>query len=269
MDNFFKDKVVAITGGSNGIGRALIDTLIPLGAKIATCSRQQDKMYNIQKQYSNYMVHAVVADVSRYSECKYFIDSTIKTFGGIDILINNAGISMRALLKDADIDVIEKVMDINFFGTAYCTKLALNTIIERKGTIVGLSSIAGYRGLPGRSGYSASKFAVIGFLETLRTELMDSGVNVMWVNPGFTSSNIRNVALNNKGQEQGESPMDENKMMSSAECARHILKAIEKRKRTLVLTFTGKRTIFLTKFFPSLTDKLVKRFYFKDGVLVK
>ena len=106
MDNFFKDKVVAITGGSNGIGRALIDTLIPLGAKIATCSRQQDKMYNIQKQYSNYMVHAVVADVSRLADCKYFIDSTIKTFGGIDILINNAGISMRALLKDADIEVI-------------------------------------------------------------------------------------------------------------------------------------------------------------------
>jgi NADP-dependent 3-hydroxy acid dehydrogenase YdfG len=166
MDNFFKDKVVAITGGSNGIGKALIDMLIPLGAKVATCSRNQDKMYNLQLQYSKQPLHTVVADVSRYSECKNFIESTIRTFGGIDILINNAGISMRSLLKDADIEVIEKVMSINFYGTAYCTKLALDSIIERKGEIVGIASIAGYRGLPGRTGYSASKFAMIGFLET-------------------------------------------------------------------------------------------------------
>ena len=94
---------------------------------------------------------------------------------------------MRALVKDADVEVLRKVMDINFFGTVYCTKLALDSIIERKGTIVGVSSIAGYRGLPGRSGYSASKFALNGWLEALRTELLDSGVNVMWVCPGFTT----------------------------------------------------------------------------------
>lgn len=269
MDNYFKDKVVAITGGSNGIGKALIDLLIPLGAKVATCSRKQDNMYNLQMQYSNKPLHCVVADVSRFSDCRNFIDSTIKTFGGIDILINNAGVSMRSLLKDADISVIEKLMDINFFGTAYCSKLALEPIIERKGSIVGIASIAGYRGLPGRTGYSASKAAMIGFLETLRTELMEDGVNVMWVCPGFTSSNIRNAALNEKGEEQGESPMNEGKMMTSEECAQHILNAIEKRKRTLVLTSTGKRTIFLNKFFPNLTDKLVHRFYFKNGKLIK
>ncbi len=269
MDSFFKDKVVAITGGSNGIGKALIDILVPLGAKVATCSRKQDKMYNLQKQYSNYMIHTMVADVSRYDDCKHFINSTIKTFGGIDILINNAGVSMRSLLKDADIEVINKVMDINFFGSVYCTKLALDAIIERKGTIVGVSSIAGFRGLPGRTGYSASKFAVNGFFETLRVEVMDTGTNVMWVCPGFTSSNIRNAALNEKGDEQGESPMDEKKMMTAHETARHILKAIEKRKRTLVLTFMGRRTIFLTKFFPRLTDRLIRRFYFKNGKLIK
>jgi short-subunit dehydrogenase len=143
----------------------------------------------------------------------------------------------------------------------------LDSIIERKGTIVGVSSIAGYRGLPGRSGYSASKYAMNGFLEALRTEMFDSGVNVMWVCPGFTSSNIRNTALNKKGQSQGESPMDEGRMMSSEKCAKHILKAIEKRKRTLVLTFKGKQTVFLNKFFPSLADKFVKRFFIKNGNL--
>src|SRR5205809_6047575 len=126
---------------------------------------------------------------------------------------------MRAHIKDAEVDVIKKVMDINFFGTVYCTKLALNSIIERKGTIVGVSSIAGYRGLPGRSGYSASKFAVNGWLEAVRTELLDTGVNVMWVCPGFTRSNIRSAALNSEAKPQGESPMDEGKMMSAEECA--------------------------------------------------
>jgi short-subunit dehydrogenase len=269
MSTYFENKVVAITGGSDGIGKALVDSLIKLGAKVATCGRNQDKLYDLQVKHSGRPLHTLVADVSNLNDCKNFINSTISTFGGIDILINNAGISMRALLKDAEIDVFKKVMDINYYGMVYCTKLALHSIVERKGTIVGVSSIAGYRGLPGRSGYSASKFAVNGWLEAVRTELLDDGVNVMWVCPGFTSSNIRNAALNNKGQMHGESPMDEVAMMSSEECAAHILKAIEKRKRTLVLTFTGKRTVFMNKFFPSWTDKLTKKFFFKNGELVR
>lgn len=269
MSEFFKNKVIAITGGSEGIGKALVDALIPLGAKIATCGRNQDKLYSLQVQYSNQLLHTMVADVSRYDDCKNFIDSTIETFGGIDILINNAGISMRALLKDAEVGVIKKVMDVNFFGTVYCTKLALDSIINRKGTIVGVSSIAGYRGLPGRSGYSASKFAVNGWLEALRTELLDSGVNVMWVCPGFTRSNIRNAALNSKGYAQGESPLNERDLMSSQDCANHIIKAIEKKKRTLVLSFSGLQTVFMNKFFPSLTDKLVRKFFYKNGELIK
>jgi short-subunit dehydrogenase len=269
MSDFFRNKVVAITGGSEGIGKALVDALIPLGAKIATCGRNQDKLYNLQVQYSNQMLHTIVADVSRYDDCRNFINSTIETYGGIDILINNAGISMRALLSEAEVDVIRKVMDINFFGTVYCTKLALNSIIERKGVIVGVSSIAGYRGLPGRSGYSASKHAVNGWLESVRTELLHTGVNVMWVCPGFTRSNIRNAALNSKGHAQGESPLNERDLMSSQECANHIIRAIEKRRRTLVLSANGKQTVLMNKLFPSLTDKIVRRFFYKDGVLVK
>ena len=100
----------------------------------------------------------MVADVSSENDCRRLMETTINVFGGIDILINNAGISMRAILKEANMEVIHQVMDINFYGTVYCTKYALDSIIARKGTIVGVSSIAGYRGLPGRSGYSASKF---------------------------------------------------------------------------------------------------------------
>src|SRR6478672_9667430 len=218
MAGYFSNKVVVVTGGTDGIGKALVDLLLSQGAKVATCGRNHDKLYSLQSEYPSYPLHTVVADVSNENDCRHFIESSIKVFGCIDILINNAGISMRALLKETSVDVIRRVMEVNFFGAVYCTKYALNAIIERKGTIVGVSSIAGYRGLPGRSGYSASKFALQGWLEAIRTELLYDGVHVMWVCPGYTTSNIRQAALNGAGQPQGESPLDEGKMMSAEEC---------------------------------------------------
>lgn len=206
MSTYFKDKVVVVTGGTDGIGRALVETLLSMGAKIATCGRNHDKLYQLQSEYASSPLHTMVCDVSVENDCRRFIETTLKVYGHIDILINNAGISMRALLKDASIEVFRKVMDTNFFGTLYCTKYALSSIIERKGTIVGVSSIAGYRGLPGRSGYSASKFALQGWLEAIRTELMSEKVHVMWVCPGFTASNIRNAALNKEGNSQEKAP---------------------------------------------------------------
>lgn len=269
MSTYFKDKVVVVTGGTDGIGKALVDALLKMEAKVATCGRNHDKLYQLQSEYPSAHLHTMVADVSNENDCRRFIETTIKFFGGVDILINNAGISMRALLKDVSTEAIRKVMDINFFGAVYCTKYALDSIIQRKGTIVGVSSIAGYRGLPGRSGYSASKYALQGFLEAIKTELLHDGVHVMWVCPGFTTSNIRNAALNKDAASHGETPMDESKMMSAEECADHILRAVRKKKRTLVLTFTGKQTIFLNKFFPGLADKLTYKFFFKNGQLAK
>jgi short-subunit dehydrogenase len=269
MASFFENKVVVVTGGTDGIGKALVDLLLRAGAKVATCGRNHDKLYSLQSAYPSFPLHTMVADVSSENDCRRFMETTLKVYGGVDILINNAGISMRALLKDADMEVLRKVMDINFFGSVYCTKYALSSLIERKGIVVGVSSIAGYRGLPGRSAYSASKYALQGWLEAVKTELLDDGVHVMWVCPGFTTSNIRHAALNKDGASHGETPMDESKMMSAEECAERILAGIRKKKRTLVMTFTGKRTVFLNKFFPGLADKLVHKFFFKDGQLVK
>jgi short-subunit dehydrogenase len=141
----------------------------------------------------------------------------------------------------------------------------LPSLLKAKGSIIGISSIAGYKGLPGRTGYSASKFALQGFLESVRIENMKKGLHVMIACPGFTSSNIRNVARSKDGSAQGESPLDESKIMSAEAVADEIVKALKLRKKELVLTRQGKLTVFLSKFFPSLLDKLVFNFFAKEA----
>lgn len=267
--SFFSDKVILVTGGTDGIGKALVNILMQQGAKVVTCGRDHDKLYHLQTIYAGKTLLAESIDISNEADCKKLVEQAVNVFGTIDILINNAGISMRALFSDTDLETIRRVMDINFWGSVYCTKYALPYITKNKGTIAAISSIAGYRGLPGRSGYSASKFALQGWMEALRTELLQTGVNVMWVCPGYTRSNIRNAALDKDSQPQGESPLDENSLMSAKECADNILKAIEKKKRTLVLTAQGKETIFLSRFMPDLADKMIHKFFFKKGVLIK
>jgi short-subunit dehydrogenase len=269
MNEYFNSKVVIVTGGSDGIGKALVEILLAVGAKIATCGRSIEKFDFLKTHANNNNLFIAKCDVSKLEDCETFVDAAVKKFGKIDVLVNNAGISMHGEFLDTDLSVFEQVMGINYFGSVYCTKFALSEIIKQKGSVVGISSIAGYRGLPGRSGYSASKFALNGWLEALRTEMMVNDVNVLWVSPGFTKSNIRAVALNENAQQQGESPIDESSLMTSEECAQHILNAIVKRKRTLVLTFKGKQTVFMSKFFPNLADKLTRNFFYKNGKLIK
>ncbi|MFN5841646.1 MAG: SDR family oxidoreductase, partial [Bacteroidota bacterium] len=195
-------------------------------------------------------------DVSRRDDCEQLIQETVKTYGKIDILINNAGISMRALFNECQLSVIEEVMNINFWGTVYCTKYALPHLLKQRGSVVGVSSIAGYKGLPGRTGYSASKFAMQGFLEALRIENRNQDLHVLIACPGFTASNIRKSALGQDGTVQGESPRHEDKMMRAEEVAHYIIKATLQRKRTIILTRQGKLTVWLNKFFPGFMDKL-------------
>jgi dehydrogenase/reductase SDR family protein 7B len=254
-----RNKVVIITGASSGIGKALAFVFGQNGSKIVITGRDSAKLESTQIELNLAGIDtlAIVADVSIENDNKTVVDKTIAHFGKIDILINNAGITMRALFNDADTDVIKKVMDINFYGMVYATKYALPEIIKSQGSIIGISSIAGYRGLPGRTGYSASKFAMQGFLESLRTELLKKNVHVLVACPGFTTSNIRNSALSADGSTQGESPRDEAKMMTAEEVAAHIYKATVYRKRDLVLTTQGKLTVLMNKFFPSFMDKMV------------
>ena len=254
-----KNKVVFITGGSSGIGKALAFHFGSNGSKIIITGRDSVKLNTAltELHLANIDAISIVSDVSIENENKIATEKAILKYGKIDILINNAGISMRALFNDASLEVLKKVLDINFYGTVYATKYALPEIIKNKGSIIGISSIAGYRGLPGRTGYSASKFAMHGFLESLRTELLKKEVHILVACPGFTTSNIRNAALNEKGESQGESPRDEGKMMSSEEVAARIYNATIRKKRDLILTTQGKFTVFMNKFFPSFMDKMV------------
>ena len=250
-----KDKVVIITGASSGIGKALAFEFARRGAKIVLASRSgvsDPELFKISSEILN-----LRTDVTKESDCEMLIQKTIERFGHIDILINNAGISMRALFSEVNLDVIRQLMDTNFWGTVYCSKYALPHLIESQGSLVGVSSIAGYKGLPGRTGYSASKFAMQGFLEVVRIENLKKGLHVLIACPGFTASNIRNVALSKDGTSQEETPLDEGKLMTAEEVACKIVKAIEHKKDRIILTTQGKLTVLLNKFFPKFMDKMV------------
>lgn len=252
-----KNKVVVITGASSGIGKALAKEFASMGSKLSLGARRTELLEELRIEFPDTEILIQKTDVSNEDDCRILIEETIKSFGKIDVLINNAGISMRALFEEVDLKVIRQLMDVNFYGTVYCTKFALPYLLKTKGSLVGVISIAGYVGLPGRSGYSASKFAIRGFLDTIRIENLKKGLHVLVAAPGFTASEVRLVALTNDGSQQGETPRDESKMMSADECAHYIIRAIQKRKRTLILTFTeGKLTVLLGKFFPALLDKL-------------
>lgn len=254
-----RDKVVIVTGASSGIGKALVYELAKQHAKIVMAARNIQELLNIEQDLKKSGVEslAVRTDVTKELACKDLIEQAYGRFGRIDVLINNAGISMRAVLQDLDVSVLHKVMDVNFWGTVYCTKYALPYLLASKGSLAGIISIAGFIGLPGRTGYAASKFAVRGFLDTVRIENRKKGLHVLVAAPGFTASNIRKTALNAAGRQQGESPRNEGNMMSAEKCARIIVKGIRKRKRQIIMTFVeGKLAVFLSKWMPRLVDRL-------------
>ena len=252
----FKDKVVVVTGASSGIGEAVAHEFALIGCKVVLAARSEDKLSAIADKIKKYNsnIYYVKTDVSLESDCKNLIDKTLERFGAIDILVNNAGISMRASFLDVDLKVLHRLMDVNFWGTVYCTKYALPYLIQQKGSLIGVSSVAGFHGLPGRTGYSASKFAMHGFLETIRIENLKKGLHVMIIAPGFTKTDIRLHALMANGEEQGESPRDEHKLMSPEYVAKWVIKGIRKKKRNKLLTWEGRLTALFQRIVPEFVD---------------
>ena len=254
---YFKNKVMIITGASSGIGLASAKLFASCGARLSLAARSLDKLESLASELSSQTeVLCVRTDVSVEQDCKALIDKTVERFGRIDILVNNAGLSMRAMFRDLDLSVIRTLMDVNFWGTVYCTKYALPYLLETKGSVVGVISIAGYSGLPGRTGYSSSKYAIRGFLDTLRIEHLYDGLHVMVFAPGFTASNVRNAALTADGSTQGRTPRDEGKMMTAEKVAEYMAKGLIRRKSHMILTPIGKLTVLMHNLWPSLTDRL-------------
>ncbi len=253
-----KGKVVVVTGASSGIGEALAKTYAVAGAKVVLAARQEEKLQAVVAEIGAAGGEAIysVCDVVKEDECQLLIDNAVEVYGRIDILICNAGLSMRALFDDVDLSVLHRLMDVNFWGTVNCVKYALPYLQSSKGSIVGVSSVAGLHGLPARTGYSASKYAMTGFLETIRIENLKKGLHVMIACPGFTASNVRFAALTANGTSQGETPRSEEKMMTSEEVANIIMRDTAKRKRLCLMEFDGRATHLVKKFFPKFLDKM-------------
>ena len=257
-------KVAIITGGSSGIGKSLVLKYAKEGYAIVFTGRNESRMAQVVSELGELPHLALELDAADKADNQKMIEETISKFGRIDVLICNAGISMRALFEDVELEVFKQLMDINFYGAIYATKFALPYLLESKGDIIAISSINGWRSTPARTAYSSAKFAMQGFFEALRTEVMTRGVNVLVVCPGFTNSNIRNAALTANGKVQGESPRDEKKMMTSDEVAKRTFKAAKKGKRDLILTFEGKMAVLLNKVMPSRLDKIVYKMMKKE-----
>lgn len=258
--------VIVITGASSGIGLECARYFFQSGCRVVAAARNFEALTNLQKDLDSSAERVLIykMDVTQEQECAMLIQATIQKFGQIDVLINNAGITMRALFKDVDLNVLKQLMNVNFWGMVYCTKYAMPYLLESKGSVVGMSSVAGYKGLPTRSGYSATKFALEGFLESLRIENRNTGVHILIARPGFVATNIRNTMLAADGTEQGESHKNEENSMSANEVAKQLFVAIDNRKSYMILSSTAILSFWLNKFFPAWVDKLVFRHVQKE-----
>lgn len=258
-------KVVWITGASSGIGEALTHQFVQAGWGVVAFARRAERLRVLSVRYPQ-QVLPVVGDVTQVADCVAAVEAAVKHFGTLHAVIANAGISMRALVEEAQEEVLRQVMEVNFWGAVRTVRAALPLVKANQGWIVGVSSIAGFRGLPARSAYSASKFALNGFLESLRVELLPAGVKVLIAAPGFTKSEIRQKALTASGAFQAESPLPEDQLMSAEAVAKAIYRAMHRGQKYLVLTREGRLVRWLNYLAPGWLDKvLYKRFAAEAG----
>jgi short-subunit dehydrogenase len=255
----FQGKIIVVTGASEGIGRALCVALAPQGPKLVLAARNEDRLNELKTEVVSQGAEALVVptDISREEACKFLIEKTVSAWGGIDVLVNNAGMTMWTTLEELkDTAIIEKIMGINYFGAAYTTYYALPHLKKSQGRIVGVSSLAGLGGVPTRTAYSASKHAMFGFFDSLRIELMDSGVTVTMVAPDFVISEIHRRAFGKDGTPLGKSPVKGDKVMTADQCAAKIVDAMASRDRLAILSSRGRVARWLKLVAPGLVDRI-------------
>ena len=257
----FEGRVVVITGASDGIGAELARQLAPSKPRLVLAARRIDALSAVAKDCEALGAQTLVVatDVGIESDCARLVAATIERFGGIDVFVNNAGVSGHALFADVDdFGWYADMMRVNYFGALWCTHHALSSLMESRGLVVGVSSLAGKIGVPGRTAYSASKFAMAGFFEALRSELDDTGVAVTVIYPGVVATETRRRGFGADGRAAGVSGLDERGAMPVDVCARQIVDAMVVRRRELVMTARGRLGLWLRLIAPSLVDRIAR-----------
>ena len=266
-------KVFVITGASDGIGAEVARQLARAhgaDAALVLAARNQAKLDEIAQQCraSGAKAEVVMTDVSQETQCRHLVDKAMQLFGRIDVLVNNAGMSAHALFSDVraqDLHWYEDLMRTNLWGAVWVTHAALPHLKATHGSIVAVASLAGLIGVPGRTAYSATKFALTGFFEALRAELKPAGVSVTIAYPGVVATETRRRGYNAKGEAAGTSGLKEEKAMSVEECARLIVDGMNTRKREVVMTARGKFGRFLKLIAPSVVEDMALK-ALKDDV---
>jgi short-subunit dehydrogenase len=258
----FANKVVWITGASSGIGEALANAFALEGSKLVLSSRRKEELERVKTELklSDEQILILPIDLTDTSKANEYTQQVISKFGRIDILINNGGISQRALTKDTPLDIDRKIMEVNFFGTIALTKSVLPVMLKQKsGHIIAMSSIAGKFGFYFRSAYSASKHALHGFFESLRMEIYKDNVQVMIVCPGKIKTNISINAVTGDGGTHNKMDESQANGVSAEECAKQILKGIKNNTEELFIGGKELRAVWVKRFFPKLFSKLIRK----------
>ncbi len=258
----FYENVVIITGASSGIGQELALQLADQGAWLALGARNSEKLSTVAEECRTRGGKALIVqtDVTAEAQCKHLIDQTVAEYGRIDTLINNAGISMRMMFAEMEtFSAIETPLKVNYLGSVYCTFYALPHLKKTQGRIVAMSSLTGKYGVPTRTGYAASKHAVVGFFDSLRVELAEAGVSVTISYPDYVATDARKNALGPDGKPIGETHIQEDKVMTVEICAALLIKAVAERKREDNQTYRAKLGPWLKLIAPGFIDKMASK----------
>jgi short-subunit dehydrogenase len=253
---------IILTGASEGIGRALALELAGRGARLALAARDRQRLDSLAQECRarGADARALPTDVTSSQDCEWLVNETVAAFGGIDVVVHNAGITMWSRFDAlADLSIFERIMEVNYLAPVRLTALALPHLKRSKGLLVAVASLAGLTGVPERSGYAASKHALIGFFDSLRIELAGSGVDVSVVAPDFVLSEIHKRAIGPDGEPLGESPMVKTRIMTAEDCAARIARAIDKRERLVLMSTRGKLGRWLKLLAPSMIDRIAAK----------
>lgn len=257
--SYFKDKVAIVTGSGMGIGKATALELCAQGAKVVLNGRNAERLEKSFTEFKEkgYNVIAVPCDITKAEDCERLINKTIEAYGQLDVLITNASVSMREKFERLQPEVFAQIVHSNINGSAFPAWYALPYLKKTKGSITFISSAAGFLGMPTGSAYSAGKMALTALAQSMRIELSGSGIHIGIVHVGFTQNEDQKRVLNAAGELVPVAVRPAYLQQTREQVAKAILRSIRKRNFKTVLSVIGKVNSFMSRFFPSLTIRII------------